>query len=149
MVKTSKDAFESLAVCSPDSIQCTEQSTQTDLYPSDKSLKTSNNTFYKNVKIINRTSFRQESNVLNASKEYALAHDENNSNRRNISKASQWVDWLLREKCMEEIQAMRLELTGQLLKNRGTMHANDSTDVIEKTLIEIGRPYNTNITAIA
>lgn len=149
VLKTSKEAYDNLPVCSPDNLmQCTEQSTQTDLYLSERSSKASNKNFYKNVKLNNRTNSRQELNILNASKQHELMHGENNSSRRNISKASEWVDWLQREKCMEETQAMRLELTEQLLKKRGSIHANDSTDVIEKSLIQISRPYNKNIAAI-
>lgn len=119
-----------------------EQSTQTDFHISDK----------RYGKLVKKLTL-DESKVgpkpvasLDAARiARALPLGEQGSDTADISKVAEWGEWLSREYQMEEGQLMRLKYIEHMLRQRGSLHANDSTAIIEKSITELGRKHHANI----
>lgn len=73
------------------------------------------------------------------------ADNEHGTTTADIAKVSEWGEWLSREFQMEEDQSMRLKHTALMLRQRGSLHANDSTEIIEKSITRMGHQHRGHI----
>lgn len=98
-----------------------------------------------------QTKYSGYNRVQNAHKrqEYEkIIAQANKKDTENISNIFEWEEWLQHEEDLEETQSIRLKFVEEMLEKRGEIFERDSSNTLDKSIIQLSREHQAKIAKI-